>query len=98
MFDLKGINRVIKKLKKNDNESGKLKYDDASRDEIRYSYELNGKMAFTFGLTRSSKAKSKKFYYVSTQMGITNKEYRKLYDCPWMKKDYNKKLIESGIV
>ncbi len=97
MFDLKGINKVMAKLRKT-KEPGTLTYEDAGRKEIRCSYELNGKMAFTFGLTRSSKAKSKKYYYISQQMHITNKNYRKLHDCPWEKKHYNQKLIELEIV
>lgn len=97
MFDLGGIAKVIKKLKKG-NAPGKLTIEKSGRKEIRYSYELNEKMAFTFGLTRSSTAKSKSFYYVPRQMGITNKEYQKLHDCPWKKQDYNNKLLELGIV
>jgi hypothetical protein len=97
MFDLKGINKVIAKLK-NTEEPGTITYEDAGRKEIRCSYELNGKMAFTFGLTRGSRAKSKKYYYVPRQMGITNKNYRKLHDCPWEKQNYNKELIKLKIV
>lgn len=97
MFDLKGINKVITKLE-NAEEPGTITYKEAGQKEIRCSYELNGKMAFTFGLTRSSKAKSKNFRYVPRQMGITNKKYRKLHDCPWKKQDYNKELIKLRIV
>ena len=97
MLDLKGIKTVIDKLIK-DKELGEIEYEPKGRNEIRYSYYLNERMAFTFGLTRSSKAKSIKYHYVPRQMGVTNGEYRKLYECPWGKKDLNKKLIESGIV
>lgn len=97
MFDLKGINKVMAKLKKTE-EPGTLTYQGAGRRERRWSYELNGKMAFTFGLTKSSKAKSKKYRYVSQHMHINNKKYRKLHDCPWKKKHYNKELIELEIV
>ncbi|MHA2054391.1 MAG: hypothetical protein ACW99F_12410 [Candidatus Hodarchaeales archaeon] len=65
----------------------------SGRKENRYSYLFNGKMEFTFGITRSSKAGSKKFRYVPRQMGLNNSEYKLLHDCPWNKKDYNNKLI-----
>ena len=97
MLDLKGIKKVIAKLRKTE-EPGALTYEDAGRKEIRCSYELNGKMAFTFGLTRSSKAKSKRYHYIPRQLGITNKNYRKLHDCPWKKIHYNKELIKLEIV
>jgi len=97
MFDLRGIKVVMAKLRKNEG-PGKIEEIPTGRTEIRYTYYLKEKMAFTFGVTRSSKSKSKKFYYVPRQMGIVNSEYRKLYECPWQKKDLNKKLIESGIV
>ena len=97
MLSFNGVNTVMEKLKK-DKSPGEIKHIPAGRRETRYTYILNQKMAFTFGLTRSSKSKSKKFYYVPQQMGITNGEYRKLHDCPWQKKDLNKKLTESGIV
>ena len=91
MLDLKGINKVFEKLK-NTAIPGEIKIQDTGRNENRYSYHFNGKMAFTFGITRGSKSKSKKFYYVPRQMLISTKEYQKLHDCPWSKEDYNKKL------
>lgn len=97
MFSLNGVKSVMEKLKK-DESPGEVKHIREGRRETRYAYYLNQKMAFTFGLTRSSRSKSKKFYYVPQQMGITNGEYRKLHDCPWQKKELNKKLIELGIV
>jgi hypothetical protein len=97
MYDLKGIAKVMKKLKKGGG-PGEIKYEPGGRKEIRYSYYLHGEMAFTFGLTRSSTAKSKKYYYLPENMGITNGEYRKLHDCPWKKIDLNQKLIESDVV
>jgi len=97
VLDLKGVEATMQKLKKGDG-PGELQYIPEGRDEKRYAYFLNHKMAFTFGLTRSSSAKSKKYYYIPQQMGITKAEYRKLYECPWTKKDLNKKLIESGRV
>lgn len=93
MLDLKGIHRSLEKLKLR-NAPGDLKHVSTGRSEIRYSYFLNEKMVFTFGITRSSKAKSKKFHYVPRQMGLTRQEFKKLHDCPWNKIDYNKKLSE----
>jgi hypothetical protein len=93
MFDLDGIETVLHKLK-DKNEPGVLEIEPGKK-HTRYSYIINKKIAFSFGITRSSKARSKKFYYVATQMGIKNKEYKKLHDCPWNKKDLNMKLIES---
>ena len=97
MLDLKGVETTMEKLRKGEG-PGEVEHIPEGRGEIRYAYYLKQKMAFTFGLTRSSRAKSKKYYYVPRQMGITNGEYRKLYECPWRKKDLNKKLIESGKV
>jgi len=97
VLDLKGIESTMEKLRR-ENGPGEIEYISKGRDELRYAYYLNEKMAFTFGLTRSSKKKSKMFYYVPRQMGITNGEYRKLHECPWKKRDLNQKLIESGIV
>ena len=94
MFDLDGIETALHKLK-DKNEPGYIEYETGRKKHIRYSYILNEKIAFSFGITRSSKARSKNFYYVATQMGLTNKEYKKLHDCPWKKKDLNKKLKES---
>ena len=95
MLDLKGIKKSLKKLKRK-NEPGDLKIEEAGRPETRYSYYLDGQMVFTFGLTRSSKAKSKRFRYVPQQMGLTTQEYKNLHDCPWNKRDFNKKIYESG--
>lgn len=91
MPNLESIKRVMRKLEK-DETPGVVDYQPTGRKEERYSYYLDGEMAFTFGITRSPKAKSKKFYYVSTQMGLTNKEYRDLDECTFFKKDLNEKL------
>ncbi|MEW6665149.1 MAG: hypothetical protein AB1512_08005 [Thermodesulfobacteriota bacterium] len=97
MLDLRGIERVMEKLR-DKNAPGELEYSPEGRSEIRYSYYLNGKMMFTFGLTRGSKAKSKSYYYVPRQMKVNNRGYKDLHDCPWKKFDYNKHLIESMTV
>ena len=94
MLDLKGIEKSLSKLKSN-KEPGLLRREPSGRAEIRYSYVLNEEMVFTFGLTRSSKARSKKYHYVPHQMGLINKEYRMLHDCPWSKADYNNKLANN---
>jgi hypothetical protein len=95
MLDLKGIKKTLKKLKDAE-EPGDLLVETSGRKENRYSYLFNGKMEFTFGITRSSKVGSKKFRYVPRQMGLNNSEYKLLHDCPWNKKDYNNKLIDPG--
>jgi hypothetical protein len=97
MYDLKGIEAVMGKLKRKE-VPGELIHIPEGRAEIRYEYNLGGEMVFTFGLTRSSKAKSKRFPYVHRQMKISGSEYAKLYECPWKKKDYNNRLVELGIV
>ena len=97
MHDLKGIEIVMGKLKEK-GFPGELTHEPEGRAEIRYEYCLGKKMVFTFGITRSSKAKSKKFYYVPKQMQISGNEYAKLHQCPWKKPDYNNRLVELGIV
>jgi len=97
MPNLEGIKKIAAKLNKGD-EPGEFHFNTKGRKEIRCSYILNNKMAFTFGLTRSSRAKSIKYHYVPRQMKITKQEYKKLYECPLRKSVYNKKLIESKIV
>lgn len=94
MLDLKGIKKTFKKLSKK-NEPGETVIQESGRPENRYSYFLNGKMAFTFGITRGSRGKSIKFRYVPKQMGLSASEYQKLHDCPLSKKEYNEILIES---
>lgn len=96
MLDLKGIMKSIEKLE-DQKEPGKIEIEEG-RKHTRYTYILEGTVAFSFGLTRSSKAKSKTFYYVPQDMGLTMPEYRKLHDCPWTKKNLNEKLIQSGMV
>jgi uncharacterized protein YceH (UPF0502 family) len=93
MLDLKGIKKTLKKLKDTD-EPGELVVKESGQKENRYSYLFDGKMEFTFGITRSSKAKSKRFSYIPGQMGLKRSEYKLLHDCPMSKKDYNNKLIE----
>ncbi len=97
MLDLKGIQTSMKKLG-DSNVPGEMEHITGERKEIRYTYFFNQKMAFTFGITRSSKVKAKKFHYVPRQMHLTKHEYQELYECPMSKNDYNKKLIDSGIV
>jgi hypothetical protein len=91
MLDIKGVEKVMDKLKGKD-DPGEFEKTEKGRAEIRYSYYLQGKMVFTFGLTRGSSAKSKKFYYVPRQMLISREEYENLHNCPWSKKDYNNKI------
>lgn len=97
MLDLDGVNKALRKLfRANEDDLGVLTVVEKGRAENRYYYHFNGTMIFTFGITRSSAAKSKKFKYIPRQMGITNQEYKNLHDCPWNKDDYNRRrgLIE----
>lgn len=90
-FRLDGIKKVLDKLADN-NKPGTVNQVEEGRPEKRVSYKLNGKIVFTFGLTRSSRAKEIKYYYVPRQMHLTNKQYRDLHDCPMSKEKYNKKV------
>jgi hypothetical protein len=96
MLDLKSIERTLNKLKrsnvKGEENLGHIELDDKGRKEIRYSYYFQGKQIFTFGISRGTATKSKKFRYVPRQMGLQNQEYKLLHDCPWSKSDYNNKL------
>jgi hypothetical protein len=62
-----------------------------------YSYVLNDVELFAFGITRSSKAKSKFFNYVSRQMALKKAEYRELHNCPMSKADFNK-LVQPRLL
>ena len=86
MLDIDGIKIVLEKLK-DKTEPGELKCIEGGRREKRYSYYYKGKLIFTFGLTRSSSAKSKKFGYIPRQMCLLTNEYRKMHDCSWYKKE-----------
>lgn len=96
MLDLKGIQKTLDKLKrskvKGEENLGHIECIKGGRAEIRYSYYFEREMIFTFGITRGTSAKSKKFYYVPEQMRLKNQEYKLLHDCPWSKRDYNNKL------
>ena len=91
MLDLDGIKIVLDKLKDR-NEPGELECIESGRREKRYSYYYKGKAIFTFGLTRSSSAKSKQFDYIPGQMCLLRGEYRKMHTCSWYKKQYNDKI------
>ena len=82
--------------KDDDNIPGEIKYITSRGNENRYSYYYEGKLVWTFGITRSPKKKEIDFKYVPRQMGLNNKEYRELEDCTKTKEDYNKLIIEKG--
>ena len=94
MFNLKDVKFVMDKVRK-DAEPGEVLYVPEGRPEIRYEYILDDELAFTFGLTRVSKGKSKQYSYIPRNIGITNKEWRGLRDCSWNKSDLNNKLREN---
>ncbi|MFA6413409.1 MAG: hypothetical protein WCW53_11995 [Syntrophales bacterium] len=91
MLDLDGIKIVFDKLK-DKGEPGEFEIIECGKKEKRYSYYYKGKAIFTFGLTRSSSAKSKRFNYIPEQMYLLRSEYRKMHDCSWYKKQYNEKI------
>ena len=97
---LKGIKKSMKKLNIQELNGKKIEgnvihISDRGRED-RYSYIYNKKLVFTFGLTRGSKKKELPFYYVPTNMGINNNEYKKFHDCDKSKKELNNLLIEKG--
>jgi len=102
MLDLKGIEKTLNKLKRSNEKGeenlGHIKRVERGRAEIRYSYYFQGKQIFTFGISRGTATKSKKFHYVPKQMGLQNQEYKLLHDCPWNKKDYNNKLGLANLI
>jgi len=83
----------MKKLEK-DNAPGEVEYDPSAKKHRRYSYILDGVLQFSFGITRSTRAKSKKRYYFPKQMRLTTKEYRDLDECTFLKQDLNRRLRE----
>ncbi len=97
MFTESDVHKVMKKFK-DETEPGNIFFTKSRGNERRYSYHFQEKLVFTFGLTRSSKATSKKFSYIPRAMKITNKEYRELYKCPWKKRDYNQFITDNEII
>lgn len=95
MLSLDGLKIVLDKLK-DKSEPGTLECIERRRKEKRISYYYNNKTIFSFGLTRSSSAKSKRFNYIPDQMNLQRSEYRKMHDCSWYKKDYNQKIDSKG--
>jgi hypothetical protein len=43
---------------------GEIRFSSERGGENRYSYYLRGKLVFTFGISRSSRSRSKKLYYI----------------------------------
>lgn len=97
MLDLKGIERVMKKLS-DEAQAGEIRFTASRGGENRFSYYFNGQLVFTFGLTRGSRQKSKQFHYVPRQMHLQRGQYKELHDCPMSKTNYNQLLIDSGKV
>lgn len=100
MLTLKGIKQTMDKLNRRyeDGESieGEITFDASRGNENRYSYYYKGQLVFTFGITRSPRKKSKQFHYVPRQIHLQRQEYRRLYNCPMSKREYNEKLIAEG--
>jgi len=74
---------------------GELRFSSSRGGETRYSYYLRGKLVFTFGISRSSRSRSKKLYYIPRQIHLSNNQYKSLYECPMSKKDYNDIVLEK---
>jgi hypothetical protein len=97
MLDLKGIDRVMKKLG-DESQAGEIRFTTSRGGENRFSYYFQEQLVFTFGLTRGSRQKSKQFNYVPRQMHLQRWQYKELHDCPMSKADYNQLLIDIGKV
>ena len=100
MLTLKGIqvtmNKLNRQLENGVPVEGEIVFNTRRGGENRYSYYYQGQLVFTFGITRGSRQKSKQFHYIPRQMHLQRQEYRRLYDCPMSKKEYNEKLIAEG--
>jgi|GEM_PF-2535019 len=94
MLDLKGIERVMKKLE-DETHPGEIRFTTKRGGENRFSCYFKGQFIFTFGLTRGSRQKSKQFHYVPRQMHLQRWQYKELHDCPMSKADYNQLLIDT---
>jgi len=97
MLDLKGIERVMKKLG-DESLAGEIRFTAGRGGENRFSYYFNGQLVFTFGFTRGSRQKSKQFHYVPRQMHLQRGQYKELHDCPMSKAEYNQLLFDAGKV
>jgi len=99
MLTIKGIKQTMDKLNRRyengEPVEGEIVFDASRGNENRYSYYYKGQLVFTFGITRSPRKKSKQFHYVPRQMHLQRQEYRRLYNCPMSKREYNE-LIAKG--
>ncbi len=100
MFRIDDINKCMKKLntpvKEGKKIPGEIEYIENRGKENRFVYRYKGKTVFSFGVTRGSNKKETLLYYVPKQMGLTTPEYRKLYECPMSKEDYNSLMSQRG--
>lgn len=100
-FRLKGVKKSLKKLNEQEIDGKKVEGNvihipNKQGKEDRYAYIYNNKQIFSFGLSRGTKRKEVKFYYVPEQMGITNTEYKEFHNCNKSKEELNNLLIEKG--
>ncbi|MDI6793895.1 MAG: hypothetical protein QME81_13700, partial [bacterium] len=74
MLTLEGIKVVMAKLNAQEEDGktieGEVRFDSSRGNENRYSYYYKNQLVFTFGITRSSRKKSKVFHYVPRQMHL----------------------------
>lgn len=75
---------------------GEIEFKDNRGKENRFTYWYKGRKVFTCGISRGSRKRAKNYWYVPEQMGLTNKEFKLLRECPMSKREYNEKMIEQG--
>jgi hypothetical protein len=66
--------------------------------DVRFKYYLHGRLVWSFGISRGSRRRSKRFYYVPNQMWLRKAELEDLARCPLSKEGYNALLSERGAV
>ncbi len=100
MLSLKDIIAATDKLGKREENSekidGEIIFTDNRGKENRITYFYKREKVFTCGISRGSKKRAKSYWYVPEQMGLTNKEFRALSECPMSKREYNEKMIKEG--
>ena len=93
------IDKALRKLKrpreKGKPVAGEVREWEAAK-HVRYEYWLGGLIVWTFGLTRASVSRSRKFYYVPDQMQLSVPQFLDLAECPLTKREYNRLLAEKG--
>ena len=92
----KSMNKLNKQYENGETIAGNIEFIENRGKENRYTYRYLNQTVFTFGYTRGSKKNEIPIRWVPRQMGLTNAEYNKLYDCSLSKKEYNSLMITRG--